>query len=112
MSRGIDSSMLKIPYGSCCLDSFCIRLDFKPVSALKLLELKEAFMDLEAGPNFSNSIALDVLSSLVYMTFKHFKMLSDSLLGCHCWFSSSDWFALGRDFGGRSKGIGGFRSFS
>lgn len=84
MSLGIVSSMSKIPYGSCCLDSFCKRLDFKPDSALKLLELKEEFIDLEMGPDFSSSTALDVLSSLVYTTFKHLRMLSDSLLGCHC----------------------------
>jgi hypothetical protein len=106
MSLGIDSSTLKIPYGSCCLDSFCNK-GFNPVSALKLLELKEGlFIDLKMGPDFSSSIALDVLSSLVYMTFKHFMMLSDSLLGCHCWFSSSN-----GDFGGRSEIIGVFRSF-
>jgi hypothetical protein len=53
-------------------------------SALKLLDIIEEFKDLEIGPDFSSSIALDVLSNLTYMKFKHFMMFSDSLLGCSC----------------------------
>lgn len=111
----MDSSVSKIPYGSCCLDSLCnTRLDFgfDTVSTLKLLELKEECIDLEMGPDFSNSIALDVLSSLTYMKFKHFMMLSDSLLGCHFRSFSSDRSGSSSDLVGRSKYISGLRSLS
>lgn len=108
MSLGIDSSISKMPYGSCCLEFFCntmLDFEFKLVSALKLLEVIEECIDLEMGPAFSSSIALDVLSSLTYMKFKHFIMLSDSLLGCQFWMLSSNRIELDKDFGGRSKEI-------
>lgn len=94
MSLGIDSSISKIPYGSCCLESFCGRglaFGFKLGSTLKLTELKENWIDLEIGPDFSSSIVLEVLISLTNMKSKHFMILSDSLLGCHFWLISSGW---------------------
>lgn len=73
---------------------------FELVSVLKLLDIKEDCRDLEMGPDFSSSIALDALSNLEYMKFKHLMMFSDSLLGWHCWILfSSDRIALDSDFG-------------
>ncbi|KAK8590818.1 hypothetical protein V6N13_030894 [Hibiscus sabdariffa] len=59
-------------------------------STLKLLELKGVLSDLITVPHFSSSIALDVLSSLSKMEFKHFMISSDNLLGCQVWQFSSD----------------------
>lgn len=81
-----------MPYGSCCPASFDSNpLVFKLLSDLKLLEPKEEWGDLAvAVPDFSNSMALDVLMSLRKMQIKHFMMLSESLLGCHFWVLSSN----------------------
>ena len=81
------------------------------MSTLKFLALKEKLADLETGPDFSSSMALDVLRSLTTMKIKHFMVLSDSLFGDHFWvFSSSDCIGLGTDFRGRSGGTSTFLS--
>lgn len=106
MSLGMESSTSKIPYGSCCPASFDNNpLVFKLLSDLRLLELKEEWVDLPMAPDFSSSMALVVLISLKKMQIKHFMMLSDSLLGCNFWVLSSNGLESDSTFRSKLKEI-------
>lgn len=78
MSLTRESSILKIPYGSCWDVSFWLtrlELRFTPLSNRKLL-------DLDTLPDFSGSDTRDVLINLKKMQSRHFIRFSDNLLGC------------------------------